>query len=692
MDRLFLIKLTEMRRCVKVCHPLSCGACFRGPSFGRCRVARRNPGLTLGTVLACLMALVLILFTAGTAAVNHLRFSTAQASSDHAKNLAEAALAETLNRLVQSNFKFGLDGLDELRNPARVVVTFPDLPGASGTVTFDASESGFASGYSSNNIHQEGSVSGADGQTVPGGSVHVVARGKVGDTERWVECVYYRPPFPDGMACTGQIDAKSVNLAAVQRAADYPGGDPTLIPPEKQIPANIFSNANRASGAVATRVSASSKVSGSVGAVGDVSVSPDCVVGGEVLAGSEARAIPDVRLAEKFAIVEENHSLVSSSTGNLTLAPSFFVKATHGLTVGGDLNLNGSVLLVRDGNLVVEGGIVGTGIVLCDGDVEIKDGRSHLDTAEQVAIGCTGDFKLRAEAPENNYFNGLVYAEGDIDAKDITVVGAIVGNGKRGRSGSVTLDNMRFVHNPSPLKIAAFPPLVTAREWDDDAQFSSASALVRQNADGTGWIVEGWAGLQKTRRAKTKAEKDAHERGVNESDWNVEKIRAISPSTFEERTWSEEFSFTPQEVEQYYNNQGRYEHFGGPRTPEQKIALEQSYAYVLMMNKVAHWMDQADGVAETESVLEASGFVKPAPGKRSWMDRMIAGTVLDKNGQHQIDPPDGTVHMVEIVNKYRTAYTNRDESWIIHFNLNNLLAEFHGNNARVLLWRPTTRR
>lgn len=627
-------------------------------------------GLTLGTVLLCMICLILLLLTAGTAAVSHLRFATAQETSEHAKNLAESAIAEAFTRLVQSDFSFGVDGLDSSGQPARVEVTVPDLPGATGVVTFDSSESGFSQAYSSNNIRSDAAISGARGRTVPGRSVHLVARGRVGSTERWVECIYYRPPFPDGLACTGLADARSVYLAAVRHVSDYPGGDPRTIPPEDALPANIFSNSQGRGGRPSTQVSGSSVVTGSVGAVGPVSVSGDSEVEGEILPHSESRAIPDIRLDEKFSIVEENNTPVSSTGGDLTLEPNFFMLASHGLEVGGDLDMNGSVLLVKGGDLTVHGGIKGTGIVLCSGDVEIRDGRSHLDTAEQVAVGCKGSFRLRAEAPEGNYFNGLVYAEGDIEAKDITVVGAVVGNGKRGAEGDVLLDNVRFIYNPGSLQVVAFPPLVTAREWNNDAQFSMASATVRPRPDGSGWLVDAWAGLQVTKRPKTKAEKAQYERGVNESDWNLQKIKAISPGTFIEKTWKDI------SVDNGPLPSSRYEYYGGPFTPAQQLALQQSHAYEVAMREVANWLDANDNQSDT------------GPGKGSWFDRMSAGFKLNKNGPNPDYPPeDGTTHILEIVNSYRAADTNQMPSKVVHFNLNNLLAEFNADNARVLLWR-----
>lgn len=635
-------------------------------------------GVSLGTVLLCMVALTLILLTAATAAVSHLRFATAQENTDHARNLAEAALAETLTRLIETDFAFGKDGKDGTV-PARIEVTIPDLPGASGVVTFDTGELGFLRGYSLNNTETDAAVAGAGGITVPGRAVHVLARGRSGTAERWVECVYYRPPFPDGLVCTGIADARSVFMAAVRQTGAYVGGDPRAIPAEDVLPANIFSNSRGRAGRPGVVVSGVSTVTGSVGAVGRVQVDPGCDIGGEILPNSEFREIPDLRLDEKFSIVEENNSLVSSSAGNLTLEPNFFVRAEGGLQVGGDLDMNGSVLLVKGGDLRVSGGIKGTGIILGERDIEIRDGRTNLESSEQVAIGCRGSFRLRAEAPENNYFHGLIYAEGDIEAKDITVVGAVVGNGQGGRNGDVTLDNVRFVYDPSVLRIVAFPPLITAREWDDNVLFSAAGATVRPNEEGNGWLVDAWVGMQtqvqdKDRLKRLKPTSD--ERGVDERQWSIEELKALSPSTFVEKTWK---GIQVPDVP-LADPDGMYAYYGGePFKPDQDLALRQSHAYSVAMREVATWLDARSGLDGSKG--------------NSWWDRMSSGFQLNKNGSNPNRPPeDGTVHILQIVNSFRKADTARKESKVVHFHLNNLLAELTANTSRVLIWRPVERR
>lgn len=388
-----------------------------------------------------MVALAVVLFAAVSAAISHLRMVSTASNAEHAKNLAEAALAKAMVEVVRTDYKFGKNGTD------RIQISVPDLPGSSGVVTFDQSE--FSDAYSTFNLESDTPILGARSHNVPGRTVHLVARGKVGSSESWMECVYHRPPFPDGLAATGPVDAKALYLAGIRRGQAYSGGDPSNIPPDDSLPANLFSNA---SGANAALIGVNCRITGSAGAVGGVNVDPTSLVEGEVLPGSEPRAVPDMDIPARMSALRPNAVTVSGTGGDLELDKDWFCQATSGLSVGGNLKLNGSVLLV-DGDLAVAGAIEGTGVVLVNGNVDITDGRSNVTAADQVALACTGDFKLRAQAPEGNYFQGLVYCEGDFEAKDITVVGATVVNGKNGKAGSATLDNVRFVQSPGGVTL-----------------------------------------------------------------------------------------------------------------------------------------------------------------------------------------------------------------------------------------------
>lgn len=636
-------------------------------------------GVALSTVLLCMVVLALVLFTAVSASLSHLRFVHSAATAEHARNLADAALSRALARLDETDFQFGNPEGDIPER--RIVVTVPDLADASGVVSFDRSESGFSDGYSTWNLNSDGGVTGAGNRQVPARTVHLVARGKVGDVERWMECVYYRPPFPDGMVSTGPIDAKSVQLSAIRSAQGYAGGDPAAIAAENQLPANVFSNALRGeSGAPAVLLSGPSRVSGNVGAKGSVSVVAPSLVQGEVLPGSEERSVPDLRLEEKFALVQESSGLVTSTAGDLVLEPNWFSRSEGTLTVGGDLDLNGTALLVKNGDLKVQGGIKGRGVILSEGKVEIRDGRTNLDTSELVAIGCKGDFILRAEAPESNYFRGLIYSESAIDAKDITVVGGMVSNGKNGGTGSIKLDNVRFIHDPTSLDIVVFP-LMKTRRWNKNlspkryeyaAFWVSIQPGVDPNTPGAmedGWIVDAGACIQSRgdpRYPQTDFDGSASTYENFTDKFLIEKTvkewKASSPSTYSETTWASRW-YAPRP---------------GETTTEQQINIVKS-----LIGKdsggdarVVKWLDQRSGLSGGDM--------------DSWDTNIWHQTWGNDWPNHPPNDPGGRpLPNVKFVSEgLKKAKTAEDPTLTLRFNLNNLLAELSGKKARVALWRP----
>ena len=202
-------------------------------------------------------------------------------------------------------------------------------------MTFDMGETGFSKGYSKFNLESDSGTVGARDRQVPGRTVHLVARGKVGEVESWMECYYYKPPFPDGLAATGRVTASSLYLAGVRRTQGYAGGDPSTINPAEAFPANLFSNFSQAGPPVAV-LSDNCRITGSAGAVGGVSVDASSIVEGEVLPGSDPRALPELDVVERIAAIETNAILTASTGGTLTLDQQWFSRCNGNLTVGGN--------------------------------------------------------------------------------------------------------------------------------------------------------------------------------------------------------------------------------------------------------------------------------------------------------------------------------------------------------------------
>ncbi|MCA9777202.1 MAG: hypothetical protein KC800_10815 [Candidatus Eremiobacteraeota bacterium] len=400
---------------------------------------RKHLGVSLASILLCLAVLVAAIFLTVSASLSHLSLVGSLAQRQHAQNLAEAALSQAMSQAIQSDFVFGSRPTD------RVQVTFPGLNDAEGIVTFSRSE--LPDGFSSYNLNSDASILGAGGTNLPPESIHMVARGRVGSTERWMECVFHRPPYPDGLVASGSVEAEGLQLSGVKQTDDYTGGDPKDVNPEDLIMANLFAN-GRGGGDPAVYLKADCDIRGSVGSPGKIQIDPGNTVRGEVLPLSEPRPIPSLDIRSRMSTLQINSVPVRLPT----LDENWFSHSPGPLTVNGDLDLNGSALTVA-GDLTVTGSIKGVGIILVDGSVDIQDGGSSVTSTDQVAVAATGDITLSASDMESNYFQGLLYSEGDVKASDITVVGTVVSNGKNGRDGNVELENVRFVRTPSSVEL-----------------------------------------------------------------------------------------------------------------------------------------------------------------------------------------------------------------------------------------------
>lgn len=570
--------------------------------------------------------MTLILYSAVSATLSHLNIANRVSQQQHAQNLAEAALAEAMAQLAANDYDYqAIPG-------GQVVVTVAGLDDAEGMVSFNPSGD-FANDYSYSRLkdpNNTSSTTGARGRTVPESSVHLVARGRVGSLERWVECLYYRPPFPDGLVASGGIQASGLYLTGVRRSGAYSGGNPNTINPEDILPANLFSNSlvGRASGTPAVNLEGNSEINGSLGAVGSVTVDPNSSVAGEVLPGSEPQEIPELDLLAKMQTLIATSDPFVNSGGDVTLPDGWFSHSPSSVSINGDLDLNSSVLCV-EGDLNVTGAVTGTGFLLVDGNVTVGDGGSDVTGSDQIALATTGNLTLSALTPEDNFFKGLVYTEGDVDARDITVVGAMVVNGKRGKKGTVDLENVRFVYSPGGVTmdlraVQGLPPVPTRQ--------AAGTMATRISEDGRNLIVD-------------------FDFFVSHSDG---KPRGFHPDL--PRTWDRDSS-------------------NGPGNPPYLLVSERGFEFPLPLNE-SH-PDPNKRLSARSGAL-AVALVEAVKRKAV-------------SGANQEDTDKLLGPLTSYIAGNLTQMTNQTpDQYELTFNLNNLLAD-QTSESRVLLWQTWDR-
>ncbi|MCA9795173.1 MAG: hypothetical protein KC910_25365 [Candidatus Eremiobacteraeota bacterium] len=404
--------------------------------------SRFKKGLSLGAVLALLAACSAFIFIIGALGIFNLRLEGAAADKEQARNLAESAVQMGIAKLLEDeNF-----GVAQAATETLSVPTAGYPAGASGLLSFNE---GVAHGggvhYSTNNLHQTTPVTG-DGRSVPGSTVHLVGKGICGEEDYEVECLFYRPPFPRGLASNGSITADGLTLLGLAEVSSFSGTVGSL-PAEARKPAHIFSNS---ADTTAVNLGVGSNIYGDVGAVGGVTVAPSAVVRGEVRPHGVPQEPPGLDVDELISKVE---GFVGSATltGNVGPQTIDWFRAGNGpLTIHGDLHLDGGVLVVR-GNLTVRGSVSGHGAILADGGITI-DGAGDLEGLDNIAVAAKGDVVLAGGGKNSYFFNGLLYSERQIDVHDLTLLGTVVSNGPPDQLG-LKLTNVNLLQTDVSVQV-----------------------------------------------------------------------------------------------------------------------------------------------------------------------------------------------------------------------------------------------
>lgn len=391
-------------------------------------------GSTLSSVLLVLMVAVTLTFVVAQSSVVHLQFATSLDNRQHARNLAESAVNEGLARVLDSE----AFGKNRAAGSAIRVEGGSYPQDAYGYLTFNKGEAAAENTCWSTNNLGDGNDAG-DRRPVPSSTVHLIGVGRCGNITQTVEVLYYRPPYPKALSATGPINATAdLVVTGLRGGATYPGS-PASIPENDRESGSIHSNAT---GAKAVDLGPGCNITGNVGASGQVKLDPSVRVGGEVRSDTNPQPVPNFDVEALIDQVDQVHAtqLLTGSTGALTV--DWFAGSEGPLDINGDLHLKDGVLWVK-GNLHVTGRIHGNGFVLVKGDVKVDSG-STLEAKNVVALAATGDVALRAADKSSYYFQGLVYSEGDLEARDITVLGGMIANGPPGK-GKLNLEHVNAI-------------------------------------------------------------------------------------------------------------------------------------------------------------------------------------------------------------------------------------------------------
>ena len=234
-------------------------------------------GVTIGSYLAALTVFAIFFLTMVTMATQHLHFSSMAYQQQAAKNLAEAAIHQTLVKILDSpNQNFGVQGL-----VSEVVRVDNSLypAGSQGIVSFHRPTClNQHIPWSLNNFNGAGQILGSLQRTVPLNTLHIVGTGRCGEAKKTLEALFYIPPFPSALASEGPIVSSGPLLVARFKDPSKFTGHYAELPPEEKSPSHVFSNSNADP---AVDLGAGADIKGNVGAVGRVQLAPNTKLSGE---------------------------------------------------------------------------------------------------------------------------------------------------------------------------------------------------------------------------------------------------------------------------------------------------------------------------------------------------------------------------------------------------------------------------
>lgn len=373
-------------------------------------------------MLIALTAVASLLMLSLTTSTQHLQLSSKWERKARARDAAESMLYAATALLSKDNTWAGGQMRLEpsvLGQDCRAFLTFD--AGAAATEGCKVS---------TNNLLSDSSLAG-DGVVVPRRSCHLVAVGRCFSEAVQLETFFVQPPFPTGCASKGAITLRAVRIWG------QPPDKPAKIPltPQDSVPAHVYSNQ---SGADALRLRPGCEIYGNAAAVGLVNVDPSSLVSGEVRNNCPPFTVPHYDLAGIYSKIEQYVGEVPYVPGEPV---QNYCVLDGPLNVAGDLELDGGALAVK-GDLTVGGKLKGRGFVLVTGSVTAKAG-ADFEGDRRLAVLAGGDLNLSGQGKNYN-FNGMLYSQGNIKANDLTVLGAVVCDGKTG-SETVTLEQVDVV-------------------------------------------------------------------------------------------------------------------------------------------------------------------------------------------------------------------------------------------------------
>ncbi len=290
----------------------------------------------------------------------------------------------------------------------------------------------------------------SDGSRIPPATARVYCLGECRGARLLLVGNICAAQYPFALACQGSIQAAGDLTVAGSAQLEETAIEALLANPSTLgSPAHILSN-SRDDGihCQGNRVYLCGDVVTS--GIIDLQGNPLRVLG-QLREHSPPRLLPSIPVSQFDPLLTET-GCDQLTGGNLPEAN--FLRRTRvqgSLRVNGDLEIHQTLLFV-DGRLTVQGKLLGSGLVVTTGDLDL--GSAQLQTSGRVALVSGGDLSLRGQGMAQSKLRGLVYSQGRVQASQLTLVGCLV---SRGSTNSVT--DLAIIHDPTPVLWGQRPTL-----------------------------------------------------------------------------------------------------------------------------------------------------------------------------------------------------------------------------------------
>lgn len=397
----------------------------------------KRRGASLVNTLMVSTLLAGLAFTTATLTVSQLAVNTRLENSKVARDLAESAASRSLAQVMSAPEWNG-----------DIEVRLESAPGGWGRASFSKSTAGgWSIPPSTNNLTglTARRSQAQEGRSLPPNSVELISVGSYRGATSTVSQVIAIPPYRYAMASTGSIQSSGgLTVASVDDPAMLSNGFDSVL--DEQLQAGHL--AGNLVGPKSVTLEAGPGrpvlVKGGVDSAGSVSLLGGAKVVGSVRQNGQPVPLPSVNVGDydpkmrgdvvNTSAYSQAHFVIDKPT-----------RQDGNLKVSSGLELTKGYLYVN-GNLDVYGGIKGKGAIFATGDVKIH-GVSTYGANNQQAIVAKGNVGIDGTDRNHSIFQGVIYTEGDFNAKDVTLVGSLVGNKAKNPDGSGGTDMQLYACN-----------------------------------------------------------------------------------------------------------------------------------------------------------------------------------------------------------------------------------------------------